>query len=214
MELRHLRGFVAVAEEGSVSRGAARLNLAQPALSRQLQKLERHVGAALFVRQPRGVRLTEAGSRLLPRARNLLEQAGRLAEAATGSADDSTGKLTVGLLDEGAAELTAPIAAAVQSAHPLATVVVKGVAWGPHAEQLRDGRLDAVIGPAYALDRGEFLMTPLFSDGRLAVLPLQHRLAAADVVPTLELLEMQPLAISGVPQAVLDHFLLADLRAG
>ncbi|MDF1505850.1 LysR family transcriptional regulator, partial [Roseisolibacter sp. H3M3-2] len=69
MELRHLRYFVAVAEEANVSRAAERLLVAQSALSRQLQDLERELGAPLFERLSRGVRLTPAGEALLERAR-------------------------------------------------------------------------------------------------------------------------------------------------
>jgi LysR family hca operon transcriptional activator len=68
MELRHLRYFVAVAEEGSLTAAAEkRLHTAQPSLSRQLRDLELEVGAQLFVRMSRGVEITEAGRSGLPR---------------------------------------------------------------------------------------------------------------------------------------------------
>jgi DNA-binding transcriptional LysR family regulator len=72
MELRHLRSFLAVVEEENVTRAAARLFIAQPALSRQLHQLERAVGAQLFERHSRGMRLTAAGVALVPRARTAL----------------------------------------------------------------------------------------------------------------------------------------------
>ena len=214
MELRHLRSFLATAEEGSVTRAAARLYIAQPALSRQLQELERHVGAALFTRHARGIALTEAGSRLLAEARAIVARADRLVERSAGAADDDTDTLTVGLLDEGAAELTAPIFAAVRAAHPQARLVARSVAWGPHVDEMRTGALDAVIGPAFSVPTDEFDIIPLFSDGRLAVLSATHRLAGAEQVPLDELLELSPLEVSGIPQAVLDHFLLTELRGG
>ena len=64
-DLRHLRSFVVVAEEAHIGRAATRLFITQPALSRQMQQLEREIGALLLVRTPRGVELTEAGSELL-----------------------------------------------------------------------------------------------------------------------------------------------------
>src|ERR1041384_2675104 len=77
MELRHLRYFVAVAEEHSFVQAARRLRVAQPALSRQIRDLETEVGVALFHRLPRGVRLTPAGETFLTDARCTLEIAAR-----------------------------------------------------------------------------------------------------------------------------------------
>src|SRR5882724_5450764 len=73
MELRHLRYFVAVGEEQHYGRAAQRLHVAQPALSRQIQDLERDLGFALFDRLPRGVRLNAAGKLFLSDARRILQ---------------------------------------------------------------------------------------------------------------------------------------------
>lgn len=75
MELRHLRYFVSIAELGSVSRAAEKLFIAQPALSSQIHQLEEEVGAALFVRLPRGVRLTQAGESFFVDAKAILVRA-------------------------------------------------------------------------------------------------------------------------------------------
>jgi DNA-binding transcriptional LysR family regulator len=72
MELRHLRYFVAVGEEQHYGRGAARLRVAQPALSRQIQDLEEEVGFKLFDRLSRGVKLSTAGKLFLEEARRIL----------------------------------------------------------------------------------------------------------------------------------------------
>src|SRR2546430_8518736 len=77
MELRHLRYFGAVAEEGSFVRAAGRLRVAQPALSKQIRDLEREVGVKLFERLPRGARVTRAGEQFLGNARSALESATR-----------------------------------------------------------------------------------------------------------------------------------------
>ncbi len=74
MDLRRLRYFVAVAEEGSVGRAAVRLRMAQPPLSVQIRKLESEVGTSLFRRDTRGMELTAAGRALLSRAREALAQ--------------------------------------------------------------------------------------------------------------------------------------------
>jgi len=90
MELRHLRYFVAVAEEGSFLRAARRLHVAQPALSKQIRDLEREVGVQLFERLPRGARVTPAGEDFLRNARHALESAAR-AVACARRADSETG---------------------------------------------------------------------------------------------------------------------------
>src|SRR5919204_4948916 len=99
MELRHLRYFVAVAEELHVGRAAARLHIAQPPLSRQIRDLERDVGAPLFARVPRGVELTPAGHAFLPEARLTLAQAERARRTAQRAARGEIGRLRVGFVE-------------------------------------------------------------------------------------------------------------------
>src|SRR3954463_4206070 len=77
MQLRHIRYFIAVADEGSVLREARRLHVAQPSISKQIHDLEREVGCALFERVARGVRITPAGRAFLTEARKSLESASR-----------------------------------------------------------------------------------------------------------------------------------------
>lgn len=97
MELRQLRLFVAVAEEGSFSRAAARCHITQPALSRQIQALEADLGARLFVRSPRGTRLTPQGQQSYHTARTLLAQAERLRAEAGGDAARPAPTLSMGM---------------------------------------------------------------------------------------------------------------------
>ena len=86
MELRHLRYFVAVAEERSFSRAGTRLRVAQPSLSKQIRDLETEVGTVLFERGPRGVCLTAAGRAFLVEARHTLDVASRAVASARGAA--------------------------------------------------------------------------------------------------------------------------------
>ena len=81
MELRHLRYFVMAAEEANISRAAARLNVSQPAVSRQIRDLEAEWDVQLFAREPQGLRLTPAGEVALTQARDILSRALQLGEA-------------------------------------------------------------------------------------------------------------------------------------
>src|SRR6266436_4269360 len=99
MELRHLRYFVAVAEEGSVSLAAQRrLHTAQPSLSRQIRDLETEVGAQLLVRSVRGIELTPAGRAFLDHARLALSQVEAAGEAARRAAHPEQRTLVLGFL--------------------------------------------------------------------------------------------------------------------
>jgi DNA-binding transcriptional LysR family regulator len=86
MSLTQLRSFVVVAEEGNVTRAARRLGLSQPPLTRQLQALEGELGARLFARTPKGVRLLPQGEALLVHARDILRRVDEAAAAVRGGA--------------------------------------------------------------------------------------------------------------------------------
>jgi DNA-binding transcriptional LysR family regulator len=96
VDLRHLRYFVAVAEEKHFGRAAQRLHIVQPALSMQIRSLEEEIGGALFVRTSRNVELTQAGSLLLVEARRTLAQAERTKDIVQRSLRGETGTVRVG----------------------------------------------------------------------------------------------------------------------
>ena len=101
MELRHLRYFVAVAEELNVRQAAARLHLLQPPLSRQIHDLEDEVGTKLFVRSKSGMRLTEAGGTFLKEARSILAQSQRAVQLAQAASRGEAGQLDIAYAVEG-----------------------------------------------------------------------------------------------------------------
>jgi DNA-binding transcriptional LysR family regulator len=96
IELRHLRYFLAVAQEGHITRAAARLGMSQPPLSTQILALERHIGVPLFERTPHGVTLTEAGQAFRAEAEMLIQGTERARQAAQRAARGETGHLRVG----------------------------------------------------------------------------------------------------------------------
>src|SRR5882757_393654 len=97
MELRHLRYFIAVAEEGHVTRAAERLGMQQPPLSQQIKALERELDVQLFRRKPRGVELTDAGRALLDNARTVFAQIERASEQARRAARGEQGEISLGI---------------------------------------------------------------------------------------------------------------------
>ena len=99
MELRHLRYFVAIGEEENYRRAAQRLNVAQTALSTQMQDVEAELGFKLFDRLPRGVKLSAAGKLFLEDARRILQQVGEAAARAARVARGQSGTLRIGFTE-------------------------------------------------------------------------------------------------------------------
>jgi DNA-binding transcriptional LysR family regulator len=96
MELRHLRYFVAVAEEENVSRAALKLHVSQPGISRQIHDLEDEIGFQLFERSAKFVRLTRAGKVFLTEARVVLQYADEAVKKARAAAGGTNGEINVG----------------------------------------------------------------------------------------------------------------------
>ncbi len=96
MELRHLRYFIAVAEEENIRRAAEHLHIAQPALSRQMHQLEEEIECALFDRLPRGIRLNAAGQAFLESAREILDQTQAAIVHVRRVANGQAGQLRIG----------------------------------------------------------------------------------------------------------------------
>ena len=145
MELRHLRYFVAVAEELHFRRAAERLYVAQPAVSEQIRKLEAELGVRLFDRTHRSVALTESGAALLVEARRVLHQAEIAQRAARGAHASAGTKLRIGYLPDA---LPASVPRALQklaSEAPRVEVVLQTGATHQLIESVRDERLDAVV---------------------------------------------------------------------
>jgi len=179
MELRHLRYFVAVAEELNFGRAAERLRIAQPPLSRQIRDLEREVGAALFERVPRGVELTPAGRAFLPEARLTLAQAERAQRSAQRAAQGETGRLRVGFVEAATHSGILPDVLSFFRAH-LPSVGLSLFELDPlrQAEAFQDGRIDVGILHSPPLDAARWLrVEPIYAEPVILALPKTHALA-------------------------------------
>lgn len=179
MELRHLRYFVAVAEELHVGRAAKRLGIAQPPLSRQIRDLERDVGTPLFERVPRGVELTAAGSAFLPEARMTLAQAERAQRTAQRAARGETGRLRVGFVEAATHSGILPDVLSFFRAH-LPAIGLSLFELDPlrQADALQEGRIDLGIVHDPPVDTDQrWHAEVIFREPVVVALPKTHRLA-------------------------------------
>ncbi|MFG2606062.1 LysR family transcriptional regulator [Streptomyces sp. NPDC048514] len=188
MELRQLSYFVAVAEELHFGRAADRLHIVQSAVSQQIQRLERELGAELFDRSPRRVRLTGAGERLLPEARAVLAAAERARAAVAAPAGLRLGTST-GL----GSHLDRVLAAFAERA-PGVPVELFSLPVAERLDRVAAGRLDAAFVRSAEPPPGVRVL-PLWPDPLMAAVPAGHPLAARDEIDLAELAGL-PLALT------------------
>jgi DNA-binding transcriptional LysR family regulator len=176
IELRHIRYFVAVAEELHFGRAAKRLHLAQPPLSQQIRRLEEILGYPLFIRTSRQVKLTSAGETFLDRARSTLRKVHDDMEVVRSAGRGELGFLTVGFI--GSSMLTAlpAMLGEYRRRHPKLNLQLREGYTARVVEALIEGTVDAGFlrdaGPTESLE-----VETLFSEPFVAVLPKHHALA-------------------------------------
>ncbi|MDH6554044.1 DNA-binding transcriptional LysR family regulator [Streptomyces sp. SAI-117] len=172
LELRLVRYFTVVAAHQHFGRAAADLHVAQPALSRQIQRLEKYLGTRLLDRTPQGTRLTPAGQTFLPRAQALL-QAARQAELAVRE-QARTARITIGYVED---LVITPAVRELRRRHPDAEIATRHL----HCRDvgaLSDKRVDALIARApLPLAADDVLTAPLYEEPRMLVVPDGHPLA-------------------------------------
>jgi DNA-binding transcriptional LysR family regulator len=145
MEIRELRAFVAVVEEGGLSAAARRLHVSQSALSQTVQSLERQLGVRLLLRDYTGARPTEAGRVLVDEARVLLDHHDRIAAMVTGSASPAGGLLRVGVPLEFPVDLLPAVFAELKAVHPEVKVQVRHATGTVQLAALRAGELEVAL---------------------------------------------------------------------
>lgn len=181
MELRHLAGFVAVAEELHFGRAAARLHVAQSPLSQQIRLLERDLGTALFDRSTRSVRLTPAGESLLEPAREVLAAASVARRAARAGGRGEVGRVSLGYAGVSSAATLPPLTRAVADELPGIEIVLHGPYFSAEtAGRVAEGSLDLAFA-TISSTRG--LRSRVVRNDRLVVAVADsHPLAAAGEV--------------------------------
>src|SRR6266700_3624535 len=190
--LHHLRYFVAVAEEGNISRAADRLRIAQPSLSAQIKYLERTIGTSLFLRHPRGVELTRAGALFLADARKSIQAA----DAATA-----------------AARTASRILGAFTQRYPAAELELAEYTFSDPSAGLNSGQVDiAFIMPP--ISHEGLSIQEIYHVPRVAVISAGHRLASRATISVHELFD-DPWIVADTSDTVCrDFWLAAGHRAG
>lgn len=167
MELRHLRYFVAVAEDGNISKAAQRLHLTQPALSRQIKALEDEIGLDLLERKANSVQLTEPGQVLLREAREVLARADQALERVRASG--AAPHLRVGYAPSLATGLLAPAIERFAQVHPRVRIELWDLSSKEMQEGLAKGTLDLVVTVVPENDKGITWTSLVQQEIRLAV---------------------------------------------
>ena len=178
MEFHQLRYFCAIADSGGFSRAARLTHVSQPSLSQQIHKLEEELGAQLFDRIGRTVRLTELGRAFLPRARALLSDLEAARSAVAEGSTSITGSVCVGVIPTIAPYFLPPLLATFSRRYPQARVTVVEEITPLLLERMRSGAIDvAVVAVPLQMRGHEFQAFPLMEEKLYAALPKQHALA-------------------------------------
>lgn len=215
MELRHIRYFLAVAEESNFTRAAARLGIGQPPLSQQIRDLEDEVGARLFHRVPHGAELTEAGSAFLAGVRSMPDQAASATRSARRAARGETGALRLGFT--GSATLHPIVPGSIRAfrrAYPEVELSLVESNTVDLATGLRDGSLDIAFLRRGAIDKSELHVEPLPDEPMIAALPASHRLIAdGDETSPIRLADLAEDLFVITPRAIGPTFFDATMAA-
>jgi LysR family hydrogen peroxide-inducible transcriptional activator len=179
MEFHQLHYVCAIADTGSFSRAAERCQVAQPSLSQQILKLEKDLGARLFDRLGRRVRLTEAGRAFLPYARSILSQREAARSSVADKCADVRGSVAVGVIPTIAPYLMPRYTTSFTRKYPDAKLRIVEEMTPVLLESLRDLSIDLAI-LALPLRHKDLKLFPLRTEPLFAVLPRNHRLAAAE----------------------------------
>jgi DNA-binding transcriptional LysR family regulator len=194
MELRHFRYFLAVADAGNVSRAAQRLNITQPALSRQIQDLEGELACRLFDRIGRRIILTRDGEEILERTRRLLADAEALAERARALAGGEAGVLRIGATPQFIEAALPEVLTRYALTHPGIEVQLGEGGGGFLLRRVQQGELHIAIG---LWRTGALQSQPLFPARVLAVMQRGYRLAGRNALTVADL--------GGIPLLLLER---------
>ncbi|MFM0297837.1 MULTISPECIES: LysR family transcriptional regulator [Paraburkholderia] len=188
MELRHLRYFLAVAEEGQFTRAAERLAMQQPPLSQQIRTLEEEIGFELFVRMPRGVTLTPAGQAFAEDAQRLLQNLQQSVDKASRIARGELGTMSIGLTSSAAFHpFTTEAIRAFRKVCPEVAVELAELNAAEIIERLAAGQIQAAFLRKPVEARESVAFELLLDEPMVVVLPVGHPLLKGKKRPRVSL---------------------------
>jgi LysR family transcriptional regulator, benzoate and cis,cis-muconate-responsive activator of ben and cat genes len=214
LELRHLRYFIAVAEELNFSRAAERMHMAQPPLSAAIRQLERDLGVDLFVRTTREVKLTDAGSAFLGGARRTLADAELAAEDAKRAAAGELGQLRIAYSWSTRFETLPALGRAFRASHPDVELLAQEMWNARMPPAFGSGSIDIALSlcPEIA---AELELAPIRKERLVALLPEGHPLTSEEAIPLAALADEEFILFPReIAPRLHDAFLAIYRRAG
>ncbi|MEQ9198984.1 MAG: LysR family transcriptional regulator, partial [Rhodospirillales bacterium] len=217
MDIRHFRYFLAVAEEGHITRAAERLGIQQPPLSQQIKAMEAELNVQLFRRLPRGVELTEAGRALLPEARAIISGVEEAVAKTKRASRGEEGVLSVGFTSSSPFHPFVPrIIRRYRERFPKVELILEEAGTAEMAEALKAERLDAAFVRSPVADRTGLALYLLLREPMLLAVPQDHRLTAGTRPVALHELAGEPLVLyrRAAGQGLYDAIMEACRSAG
>ncbi len=182
MEMRQIRYFVAVAEEGNFSAASRRLYVSQPPITRQIQQLESELGVELFLRHRKGVTLTPAGEAFLEEARQILTRSRLAKERSQAAAQGEIGSLEVAYFGSPIYFVIPQLVRRFRADNPAVSISLQPLAKDAQIEAVKDGRIHVGFGRFFPQD--EDITQRIVAEEKLIVaLPEGHRLQTRKTIP-------------------------------
>jgi len=199
MDLRHLRYFVAVAETLSFTKGAERLRLAQPSLTRQIRDLEEEIGVRLLDRTKQKVSLTDEGRSFLADAKRVLNLAEDIVESVQRLSRREKSALNIGYVANLFYDLLPVTLASFQRSYPTVSINLFDMTYGDQFRAIEEGRIDlGFVGLREAIEERGFQFRPIASHRVVAALPKDHPVASK---PAVKLKELEPMFFIGMSES-------------
>lgn len=210
IQIRHIRSFIAVAQEKSFARAAKRLNVSQPALSQTIIQFEEDVGFSVFERTTRSVTLTPAGDKVLAKALALKQSIDLFHDGVRSIQLGLKGELRVGFMLGTAVQFIPAIVREFERVRPEASLQLQEFDFSDPSAGLRDGQVNCgIIRPPIGVDDIEIV--EIAREKCVACLPTGHRLAEKQTITLNEILD-EPIVASTTAGVWRDYWLANDYR--